>query len=147
EQSLNAIIPDEKKSPELRLSALHARLATNPAMSSPEFRLVNEFLKPEHPAHHRRMAVALLSVARLTNEQLSQLAGNQLAVTDSWLLPGLLTVYEGNSDRKVGEELVKALSGSTDRVDHFSESSWNQLLSSYPPDVQRSGIPVLEIIR
>src|SRR5690606_17915664 len=101
EGELARIINDSGASAEIRLKALSSRIMSEPSLSDAEYRLVIDFLDPKFDSPIRQLAVRLLSRAELGDKQLLEVAQNQVATADLFLLPSLVDAFQSNSNPEV----------------------------------------------
>lgn len=141
------IIGNTSASPDFRIQALRARSMTDPQLAVSEFRLLMDYLKPGVESPVRQSAARLLARAKLSEAQLLEIADQQVASADLYLLPSLIAVFHGDSSAAVGSALVRALSDSPDRLETLSEQDMEKLLSGFPADVQESAKPLMAALR
>jgi putative heme-binding domain-containing protein len=101
------------------------------------------FLGNKNESPIRQMSARLLSNAKLTDDQLLKLAQEQVAKTDVYLLPNLISAFKNNKSEQVGIALVAALSASPDRLDNVSEEELKGLLNTYSQKIKSSADPLL----
>lgn len=147
ESKLEEIASDIQNSDELRMKALSARLMTSGSLLNEEWKYLKGFLEGEHSSTLRQSAVDLMSRSDLNSEELQELANDELPSADLLLLPKLLSVFEGNTDEKVGMSLVEGLEGVNEGLDNISLSDLEKVLSGYPERVRTRAIPLLEKIK
>jgi putative heme-binding domain-containing protein len=142
-QHLDQIVQAEKTPVGFRLKALSARIMSSPGLSDNEFQLLLKYLGSEFDSPVRQQAVRLLNYAELTNDQLLVIARTQIGKTDAFLLPPLLSAFEGNRDERVGQELITALQSVSGRLDNLPEQDFQNLLKPFPASVQTQAAPLL----
>ena len=140
---LSQIVQNENASPDFRLKALSSKLLSVPVLSDTEFSMAFSFLGNKNESPIRQMSARLLSNAKLTDDQLLKLAQEQVAKTDVYLLPNLISAFKNNKSEQVGVALVAALSASPDRLDNVSEEELKGLLNAYSQKVKSSADPLL----
>jgi putative heme-binding domain-containing protein len=140
---LSQIVQNENTSPDFRLKALSSKLLSVPVLSDTEFSMAFSFLGNKNESPIRQMSARLLSNAKLTDDQLLQLAQEQVAKTDVYLLPNLISAFKNNKSEQVGIALVAALSASPDRLDNVSEEELKGLLNTYSQKIKSSADPLL----
>ncbi|WP_421826991.1 PVC-type heme-binding CxxCH protein [Larkinella sp.] len=140
---LDRIVQGEKTPVGFRLKALSARIMSSPGLTDPEFQLLLTYLGPSFDSPVRQQAVRLLNHAELTNDQLLVIARTQLGKADAFLLPPLLSAFEGNRDEQVGQELITALQVVSGRLDNVPEQDFQNLLKPFPASVQTQAAPLL----
>jgi putative membrane-bound dehydrogenase-like protein len=140
---LSQIVQNENASPDFRLKALSSKLLSLPVLSDTEFSMAFSFLGNKNESPIRQMSARLLSNAKLTDDQLLKLAQEQVAKTDVYLLPNLISAFKNNKTEQVGVALVAALSASPDRLDNVSEEELKGLLNAYSQKIKSSADPLL----
>ena len=140
---LSQIVQNENASPDFRLKALSSKLLSVPVLSDTEFSMAFSFLGNKNESPIRQMSARLLSNAKLTDDQLLKLAEEQVAKTDVYLLPNLISAFKNNKSEQVGIALVAALSASPDRLDNVSEEELKGLLNAYSQKIKSSADPLL----
>ena len=140
---LSQIVQNENASPDFRLKALSSKLLSVPVLSDTEFSMAFSFLGNKNESPIRQMSARLISNAKLTDDQLLKLAEEQVAKTDVYLLPNLISAFKNNKSEQVGVALVAALSASPDRLDNVSEEELKGLLNAYSQKVKSSADPLL----
>ena len=140
---LSQIVQNENASPDFRLKALSSKLLSVPVLSDTEFSMAFSFLGNKNESPIRQMSARLLSNAKLTDDQLLKLAQEQVAKTDVYLLPNLISAFKNNKSEQVGVALVAALSASPDRLDNVSEEELKGLLNGYSQKIKSSADPLL----
>ncbi|MEJ7831122.1 MAG: HEAT repeat domain-containing protein, partial [Segetibacter sp.] len=144
---LKQIVQNPNTPAGFRLTALTSSLISNPGLSEKEFTMVLRYLEKINESPIRQSAALVLATATLSNVQLLKLAKEQVAQTDVFLLPSLVTAFEGSSDKEVGEALITALSNSANRLDNFSEQDLKKLFSKYPQSVEKSAESLMVTLR
>ena len=140
---LSQIVQNENASPDFRLKALSSKLLSVPVLSDTEFSMAFSFLGNKNESPISQMSARLLSNAKLTDDQLLKLAQEQVAKTDVYLLPNLISAFKNNKTEQVGIALVAALSASPDRLDNVSEEELKGLLNAYSQKIKSSADPLL----
>lgn len=143
-KDLERIIDDANASDAFRLKALGARIMSQPALSDEQFKTVTDFLGASHEPYIRQAAVGLLVQADLSDAQLTVLAKEHIPDAGIFLLPGLVSAFEGNTNEAVGKSLVSALSGSSHRLDNLSVESLQRILKTYSASVSESAKPLMK---
>lgn len=144
---LAKIIEDNSADPDFRIGALGARGMTVPELSAKEFSILTGFLKPPTESPIRQSAARLLARAKLNEGQQKELAEQYVGTADLFLLPSLMTAFEGSKSEAVGLALIKALSQTKDRLDNLSEQDMEKLLANFPEKVQKEGKPLMDALR
>ena len=140
---LSQIVQNENASPDFRLKALSSKLLSVQVLSDTEFSMAFSFLGNKNESPIRQMSARLLSNAKLTDDQLLKLAQEQVAKTDVYLLPNLISAFKNNKSEQVGVALVAALSASPDRLDNVLEEELKGLLNGYSQKIKSSADPLL----
>lgn len=140
---LSQIVQNVNTSPDFRLKALSSKLLSVPALSEAEFNMVFSYLGNKNESPIRQMAARLLSNAKLTDVQLIKLAEEQVAKTDVYLLPNLVSAFKNNKSDLVGSALIAALGAGTDRLDNVSEEELKGLLNAYSQNIKNSADPLM----
>ena len=143
DNQLAQIVKNTNTSPDFRLKALSSKLLSVPALSDEEFNMVFSYLGNKNESPVRQMAAHLLSNAKLSDVQLVKLAKEQLALTDVFLLPNLVSAFKGNKNEEAGMALVAALGAGSDRLDNVSEEELKGLLNAYSQKIKSSADPLL----
>lgn len=144
--SLQTIIANETTPPEFRLKALAAKLSFSPSLSDAEFKLLVAFLDAKNEILIRQHASRLLQDANLAPAQLVALTAT-LKTADVYLLPSLISAYEGNGDEQVGKAFVSSLTKSPSRLENISEQDFINVISKYPTSVKQSAEPLINAIK
>ena len=144
---LDKIIQNPNTSADFRLKALSSRLLSEPKLSNQEFRLVSGYLDAKHVSPIRQLAARVLAKAKLSDVQLIEVAREQVAKTDVFLLPNLLGAFGSGGNAQVGEAFVMALGSSPDRLDNISEQDLLALLKKYPTAIRTSAEPLITTLR
>jgi putative membrane-bound dehydrogenase-like protein len=143
---LQQIIFDADASPELKLKAFAARVASDPMLTAKEFNVLVSFLSRTYQPPIRQQASRILSSAELSNAQLARLAGEMPSV-DNYILPAVIYAFEGNMDAKTGEAFVASLKTLSGKLDNISEQDLQKILKDYPAEVKKSAGPVLDVLK
>ena len=144
---LKLIVKNANTPADFRLKALGSIRRSEPTFPDPDFQIALQYLDKKNESPIRQLAARVLASGKLNDTQLLQLAKDQLAQTDLFLLPNLVGAFEGNSNAAVGEALVTALQSSANRLDNLSEQDLQQLFSKYPPSIKTSAEPLLAALR
>lgn len=147
EARLDKIGGDPAEPASLRVAALGATISRNPAISAGGF----EFLKAQvagggDPAL-RLASAQLLAQAKLTEDQLMELASGPLASADALVLPSLAASFRDSREEAVGNAMVKGLLASQANSSVLRGEQLEKLLSNFPPSVRASAEPLLSRAR
>ncbi|MGC1242980.1 MAG: PVC-type heme-binding CxxCH protein, partial [Chryseosolibacter sp.] len=144
---LRQIFRDPEIPQELRVKAMRARLRSQQDLSDEDFDSILDLIAPERSPYVRQTAVALLVQADLTEGQLQILAKEYLPDADIFLLPALVSSFEGSKSETAGNALVTALSAAPERLDHLSMDALQKLFNTFPASVAKSAEPLLNALR
>jgi putative membrane-bound dehydrogenase-like protein len=144
---LNQIVQDDKTSSDFRLKALSARLMSDPNLSALEFDMISGYLGPKNESPVRQEASRLLTQAKLSEPQLINLANDQVANADVFLLPDLINAYKGGKSETAGKALITALEKSKDHLDNLSVADMQKLFETYPQSVQVASEPLIATLK
>jgi putative heme-binding domain-containing protein len=128
--------------PALRIAALAARLARDPALSEGEFALVAAQLPPDRPPALRQPAAEALAKARLTEEQQLRLSRELLPESDALTFNALVDALARGGHPAVGDALVAALQAMPDTAPSLTVERLDTLLADFPPGVRQAAQPV-----
>ena len=142
-EQLKMIVQNPGTSADFRLKALSSKLLSEPNLSDGEFQMVLSYLDSKNESPIRQMAARLLAKAKLNDTQLIQLAKEQVAITDVFLMPNLVAAFGAGNNADVGAALVAALGSSADRLDNLSEQDLKSLLNKYPQAIKTSAEPLI----
>ena len=144
---LEKIMQDDSADKDFRIGAFGARGMTLPTLSDQEFTVLTGFLLPPNESPIRQSAARMIARAKLNEKQLKMLAEEHIASTDLFLLPSLMTAFQGSDSEVVGLALIKALRSTEDRLDNLSEPDMEKLLADFPQKVQQEGKPLMDALR
>ncbi|WP_236974336.1 PVC-type heme-binding CxxCH protein [Membranihabitans maritimus] len=144
---LTLIVNNEKLGNELRLKAMRARLRTDDVLSEGEGEYLIGLLDATNESVDRQEAAQLLSQSLLSRRQLIEIAENEITNADLFLLPKLIQVFKGYSDKNVGRAMVKGLGEVKDGLDNVSLHDIESVLSEYPEVVKEMAKPLMSKIR
>lgn len=144
---LKLIVQNSNNSPDFRLKALSSSLLSDPKLSEAEFQMLLKYLGNKNESPVRQLAARLLENAELNSAQLLILAKEQVAQTEIFLLPNLVSAFEGSNNAEVGKALIAALGSSSDRLDNLSEQDLERLFLNYPKEIKTLSEPLLVTLR
>lgn len=145
---LGQIYANTRVSPSFRLKALSARMISHPQLSDKEFSTLVRFLDSTQVSTLRQSAVRILGQADLDEQQQLHIARTFIANADPFLLPGLVSVFEGSKSTEAGEALVTALSSSPGRLEMLSLPDLERIVKSWDAaSQQRSSALVKQVAR
>jgi len=137
DQRLGQIFVNAKMSPSFRLKALSARMISTPQLSKSEFTTLVTFLDSAHVSTLRQSAVRILGQADLNEQQQLIIAKDFISNADPFLLPGLVSVFEGSKSVEAGEALVAVLSASPGRLEMLTLPDLERIIKSWGPETQQ----------
>jgi putative membrane-bound dehydrogenase-like protein len=132
---LQRIGRNKESGPANRLAALAAIPNGPGAVDEPLFQFLSAQFRPESAAGTRGLAADVLTKAKLTNEQLIQLAG-AFETIGPLEVDRLLEVFAQSKDEKVGMHLLDVLSKSPIRSG-MRVDAIKQRIAKYPASVQK----------
>ena len=145
-EQLKMIVQNPGTSPDFRLKALSSKLLSEPNLTDSDFQMVLSYLESKNESPIRQMAARLLAKAKLNDNQLINLAKDQIAKADVFLLPNLVSAFGAGKNEAVGTALVAALGSSADRLDNLSEQDLKSLLNKYPQNIKTSAEPLIAVL-
>lgn len=135
----------EREPAAIRLAAIGALAPRTTPLDTNHFTFLREsLLAPDYPT--RSLAAQVLGKAKLSEEQLTMLAGNPVAKADSVALLALLEAYRGGQNATVGQTLVVALGANPFAEEVLSAPQLGDLLAGYPEAVRTAAQPLLDRI-
>lgn len=143
-EELEEMIENSQTAAAFKIKALSARIMFAPQLSKSEFQMLLDYVQPNNDSPLRQSAVRLLSQANLNENQLLILAREQVAQIDDFLLPGLLTSFEGSRSENVGLVLISILKNTPNRIENLSVSDFQNLLNTFPLSVHIHAEPLLK---
>jgi putative membrane-bound dehydrogenase-like protein len=144
---LAQIMQDAEASPAFKLKALSAQMMSASRLNERDFTFLIQHLHPDYDTPVRQLAVRLLNQAELNESQLLTLAKEQLPIADNFLLPGLLTVFEGSKSERVGTALIASLPAASDRMEYLSLQDVQKVIQAFPASVGESAEPLMMRLR
>lgn len=118
----------------LRINAIGTSLTGNTRLSKKHFDYLYDQLQPGNDASLRQQVAGVLGQAKLSGEQLLQLAREFLGKADAFILPRLIPVFRGASDIEVGKALTSALENSPS-LENISEEQLRETFAGYPAEL------------
>ncbi|MEX2566233.1 MAG: PVC-type heme-binding CxxCH protein [Cyclobacteriaceae bacterium] len=132
---LNAVVNNSKNAARLRIEALRALTVFQSKLTDQDFNFLYTQLQDENESHVRQQAANVMAQAKLTENQLMQIAKNYLKEIDAIMLPRLLPAFKGAYSKQIGEKLASTLMDSPSLV-NFSETYIREVFAEYPEDVK-----------
>ncbi len=139
--ALLAFADRDGQAPSQQLAALAAAAEAHPAIADSVFNKLVAVLQPSQPVAERMLATECLTQANLTLEQRTKLI-DVLQHVGPLEFDRLLSVFEGQTDRKLGSELVASLGG----AEAFSSLRGERLktvLGKFDGEVMTTAEPLL----
>lgn len=139
--ALLAFADRDGNAPSQQLAALAAAAEAHPAIADSVFNKLVAVLQPSQPVAERMLATECLTQANLTLEQRTKLI-DVLQHVGPLEFDRLLSVFEGQTDRKLGSELVASLGG----AEAFSSLRGERLktvLGKFDGEVMTTAEPLL----
>ena len=146
DKQLGQIYSNTKVSPSFRLKALSARMISYPQLSDKEFNTLLTFLDSAQVFTIRQSAVRILGQADLNEQQQLLIARTFISNADPFLLPALVSVFDGSTSAKAGEALIAALSPSPERLEMLSLPDLERIVKSWDPATQQRSSALLKQI-
>ena len=131
---LDKIVGDQNNPISLRIAALDALLPEQQTLTAPQYSLLSKQLMEKSSPVLSQQAASAITAAKLSEEQLLDLANQVLPDIDPFVLPRLLPVFEGVDNIHVGSKLATHLLG-LPSLDNLTEDYVNELFANYPPEI------------
>jgi putative heme-binding domain-containing protein len=138
ETQLGEIYANTKVAPSFRLKALGARMISNPKLSDSEFSDLVTFLDSGQVSTLRQSAVRILNQADLDDQQELHIARTFISQADAFLLPSLVSVFEGSKSADAVNALITELSSSAERLGMLSLPDFERIVKSWDAATQES---------
>ena len=133
--ALEEVATDEGNTAMLRVNAIGASLADNSQLPEQHFDYLYEQLQPDHEASLRQQVAGVLGQARLSEEQLLQLAKDFLGKADAFILTRLMPVFKGATNIEIGKALAAALENSSG-LDNITEEQLQETFAGYSDELK-----------
>ncbi|WP_236970469.1 PVC-type heme-binding CxxCH protein [Membranihabitans marinus] len=140
---LTTMAADAKKSLEIRLKAMSARLMVDKTLTDSEFSFLTDLMQADQVSYTRQQAVRLISRSDLSDAQLIHLGNVELTKAEPFMLTGILDVFKGVENEAVGMAMVSGLSSMKEGLDNISMTDIEALLQSYPSTVADHAKPLV----
>ncbi len=135
DQNLTAIAENQKQSAALRMQAIEAISAKNKKLSVGNFAFLVEQLSQKDEVANAQQAAAILEKADLSDNELKILTDKYLPDADPFILPKLVSAFEGEHAAEIGNVLATTLANSS-TLDGYSEERLRKIFEKYPPAVK-----------
>lgn len=133
--NLDAVANDKQNPPALRMQAMEAVVSDKGQLSDQHFTFLVGQLMEKGEVANAQQAAAILSTSILTDDALKVLADKYLPQADPFILPKLITVFEGQHSAEIGKALATTLTNSS-TLDGYSEERLRKVFEKYPPAVK-----------
>lgn len=135
DNNLMAVANDKQNPATLRMQAIEAIAADKKKLSDTHFSFLVEQLTQKDEVANAQQAAAVLEKSELTNDELKILSEKYLPHADPFILPKLVTAFQGEHSAEVGKALATTLANSS-TLDGYSEERLRKVFEKYPPDVK-----------
>jgi putative membrane-bound dehydrogenase-like protein len=135
EKNLVAIADSQKQPAALRMQAIEAISAKNKKLNESNFSFLVEQLSQKEEVANAQQAAAILEKAELSDSELKILADKYLPNADPFILPKLVSAFEGEHSAAIGNALATTLANSS-TLDGYSEQRLRKVFEKYPPAVK-----------
>lgn len=132
--TLEKVADNPQNSDMLRVNAIGASLTDDSQLSEKHFGYLYDQLQPGKDASLRQHVAGVLGQAKLSEDQLLQLAREFLGDADAFILPRLMPVFKGASDIEIGKALADALENSPG-LDNITEEQLQETFAGYPDEL------------
>lgn len=133
--NLAAVANDTKNPAALRMQAIEAVSADSKKLSNEHFSFLVEQLTQKGEVANAQQAAAVLEKSELTDNELKILADKYLPQADPFILPKLLSAFQGEHSAEIGKALATTLANSS-TLDGYSEERLRKTFEKYPADVK-----------
>ncbi|MEJ1242299.1 PVC-type heme-binding CxxCH protein [Chryseolinea sp. T2] len=135
EKSLASVADDKQNPAPLRMQAIEAFSAGNRKLSEAHFDYLLNQLTQKGEVANTQQAAAILEKSELTDNELKIMSDKYLPQADPFILPRLVSAFQGGRSAEVGKALATTLSNSS-TLDGYSEERLRKVFEHYPPDVK-----------
>ena len=135
DKNLAAVSNDKQNPAALRMQAMEAVIVDNKKLSGQHFSFLVEQLTQKAEVANAQQAAAVLEKSELTDNQLKILSDKYLPQADPFILPRLLSAFQGEHAAEIGRALATTLANSS-TLDGYSEERLRKVFEKYPPDVK-----------
>ena len=147
DETLEQIFADGRDSKAFQLKALRARIMSQPKLSDKEFSRLLTLIRSGEEAPVQQSAMGILVQADLKDAQLLTLARETVPKAEVFLLPGLVSAFEGSKSAEVGRELISALQVSSDRMDYMTVHDLEKSFQTFPDAVVKAAQPLRDTLQ
>ncbi|WP_336518210.1 PVC-type heme-binding CxxCH protein [Pollutibacter soli] len=131
-----ASVANDKQNPApLRMQAIEAVSAETKKPNDENFNFLVEQLLQKGEIANAQQAAAILEKSELTDSELKILADKYLPQADPFILPKLITAFQGEHSAEIGKSLATTLANSS-TLDGYSEERLRKVFEKYPADVK-----------
>ena len=130
-----ATVANDKQNPAaLRMQAIEASGMESKKLSNEYFAFLLEQLMQKGEVANAQQAAAVLEKSELGDEELKVLSEKYLPQADPFILPKLVSAFQGAHASEVGKALAATLANSS-TLDGYSEERLRTIFGKYPADV------------
>ncbi|MCA9434580.1 MAG: HEAT repeat domain-containing protein [Candidatus Omnitrophica bacterium] len=133
---------DEGEPEDYRVALLATVVSRHPELSDAEFKFLVSRLNPELDSTSRLTAAQVIGKSNLNQDQLLEIAKDQLGTADALLLPALSEAFAKGTDPEVGKALISGLLESEVRMNFLGNGKLDELMAGYPENVQQAAAPL-----
>lgn len=133
--SLAAVANDKQNPATLRMQAIEAASAESKRLAGEHFAFLLEQLTQKEEVANAQQAAAILGNADLTDAELKVLSDRYLSQADAFILPKLVSAFEGAHSAEIGKALATTLANSS-TLDGYSEERLRKIFEKYPAEVK-----------
>ncbi len=134
-KNLAAVANDKQNPPALRMQAIETVSADKKKLNDADFSFLVEQLAHKGDVANAQQAGVVLEKATLSDKQLKMLADKYLPQADPFILPKLVSAFQGEHSVEIGRALVTTLTNSS-TLDGYSEERLRKVFEKYPSTIQ-----------
>ena len=134
-KNIAAVASDERNSPALRMQAIQALRVDNTKLSDQHFSFLLTQLMQTSDVANKQQAAAVLEKSILTTDELKVLTEKYLPQADPFILPRLISAFQGEHTADIGKALAVTLAKSS-TLDAYSEERLRKIFEKYPAEVK-----------
>ncbi len=135
DKNLAAVADDNQNSPTLRMQAIEAVNVESNKLSAQHFDFLVGQLTQKGEVANAQQAAAIFEKTNLTDNELKIISEKYLPQADPFILPKLLSAFEGAHSVEIGNALATTLTNSS-TLDGYSEERLRKVFDKYPPGVK-----------
>jgi putative membrane-bound dehydrogenase-like protein len=135
DKNLTAIADNQQQPAALRMQAIEAISAKNKKLSEANFAFLVQQLSQKEVVANAQQAAAVLEKAELSDSELKVLTDKYFPQADPFILPKLISAFEGEHSAEIGNALATTLANSS-TLDGYSEERLRKVFEQYPPAVK-----------